>query len=64
MIHLIKFFYLLKNSERGQGMVEYGIIVALVVIIAVAVFAQGGAFGAAIANIFTKLAVFMGFVSP
>lgn len=45
-------------------MVEYGIIVALVVVIAVAVFAQGGAFGGSVANIFTKLAVTMGFVSP
>lgn len=61
---MINILYFLKASERGQGMVEYGIIVALVVVIAVAVFAQGGAFGAAIANIFTKLGVSIGVVSP
>lgn len=61
---MIKLVAFLKTKEQGQGMVEYGIIVALVVVIAVAVFAQGGAFGASVASIFTKLAVTMGFVSP
>ncbi len=45
-------------------MVEYGIIVALVVVIAVSVFAQGGALGTAITGLFTRLSTSVGGVSP
>lgn len=61
---MIEFFRWLKTDESGQGMVEYGIIVALVVVIAVAVFAQGGALGNAITGVFTRLSTSIGGVSP
>lgn len=61
---MIELFRWLKTNERGQGMVEYGIIVALVVVIAVSVFAQGGALGTAITGLFTRLSTSVGGVSP
>ncbi|MGL5256886.1 MAG: hypothetical protein ACRC76_07585 [Proteocatella sp.] len=61
---MIEFIRFLKVTEKGQGMVEYGIIVALVVVIAVAVFAQGGALGSAITGVFTRLGISIGGVSP
>lgn len=61
---MIELFRLLKTNERGQGMVEYGIIVALVVVIAVSVFAQGGGLGTAITGLFTRLSTSVGGVSP
>lgn len=54
----------LRANERGQGMVEYGIIVALVVVIAVAVFAQGGTLGTAVSGLFTRLATAIGGATP
>lgn len=54
----------LKSNEKGQGMVEYGIIVALVVVIAVAVFAQGGTLGDAITGLFERLATAIGGATP
>jgi len=44
-----KFLAWLKNEESGQGMVEYGLIVALIVVIIVGVIA---AFRGKIENLF------------
>ena len=49
-----KFLEWIKQEESGQGMVEYGIIVALIVGIAVFVFGSGG-LDAAIKGVFNKI---------
>lgn len=51
-----EFISWLKEEESGQGMVEYGVIVALVVAIAIIVFASGGTLGSAITGLFNKIA--------
>lgn len=49
-------FRWLMNEESGQGMVEYGVIVALVVVIALALFAStGNGLGASISDMFSNL---------
>ena len=51
-----KFLEWIKQEESGQGMVEYGIIVALVVIVAVAVFGSSTTgLGGAINNLYKNL---------
>lgn len=47
-----KFLAWLKNEESGQGMVEYGLIVALIVVVIVAVIAT---FGGEIKNFFNGI---------
>ena len=49
-----KFLEWIKQEESGQGMVEYGIIVALVVVIAIAVF-NNGTFKTSVEGLFTKM---------
>ena len=49
-----KFLEWIKQEESGQGMVEYGIIVALVVVIALFVFGDSGLKGS-VNNMFDKL---------
>ena len=49
-----KFLEWIKQEESGQGMVEYGVIVALVVVIAIAVF-NNGTFKTSVENLFTKM---------
>jgi pilus assembly protein Flp/PilA len=47
-----KFFSWLKDEESGQGMVEYGLIIALIaVVLIVALTAMGGG----LTNIFGKI---------
>jgi len=47
----------LVKEEEGQGMVEYGLIVALVVVVGIAVVGNGadGGLGTAIKGIFGKI---------
>lgn len=47
----------LVKEEEGQGMVEYGLIVALVVVVGLAVVGSGssGNLGTAISKIFGKI---------
>jgi pilus assembly protein Flp/PilA len=52
-----KFLAWLKNEESGQGMVEYGLIVALIVVVIVAVIL---AFGKEIKNFFNGIGDKMG----
>lgn len=47
-----KFLAWLKNEESGQGMVEYGLIVALIVVVIVVVIV---AFGDKITNLFNGI---------
>lgn len=49
-------FRWLMDEESGQGMVEYGVIVALVVVIALVVFASDGTIGSSISNLFSRIA--------
>lgn len=50
-----EFISWLKEEESGQGMVEYGVIVVLIVGIAIAVLASDGELSTAIKNMFTKV---------
>ncbi|NLT40246.1 MAG: Flp family type IVb pilin [Clostridiales bacterium] len=51
-----KFLAWLKNEESGQGMVEYGLIVALIVVVIVAViFAFGDKIKELFGGIETKM---------
>lgn len=50
-----EFISWLKEEESGQGMVEYGVIVALVVVIAIAVFSDKGGLKTAIEGLFEKV---------
>lgn len=52
-----EFLSWIREEESGQGMVEYGIIVALVVVIAISVFGMNktGPLGVAISGVFTKI---------
>ena len=51
-----KFLEWIKQEESGQGMVEYGIIVALVVVIALAVFNDDtGGLGSKLTTLFNKI---------
>lgn len=59
-----EFLNWMREEESGQGMVEYGVIVALVVVIAVLVFAQGGALGGAVTGLFGRLATAIGGATP
>lgn len=47
-----KFFCWLKDEESGQGMVEYGLIIALVAIVVIATLAV---LGPRIAGMFTRV---------
>lgn len=50
-----EFISWLKEEESGQGMVEYGVIVALVVGIAITALSRGGGLGQAISNLFVSV---------
>ena len=51
-----KFLEWIKQEESGQGMVEYGIIVALVVVIAIAAFGNNTAgLGKEVKAVFTAI---------
>lgn len=51
-----KFWSWLKNEESGQGMVEYGLIVAAIaVVVLAAVFALGGTIKGIFTNVNTQL---------
>ncbi|MGB5823665.1 MAG: hypothetical protein WBH44_06290 [Proteocatella sp.] len=50
-----EFLNWMKEEESGQGMVEYGIVVALVVAVAVLVLKTNGTLGNAVTNLFTTL---------
>lgn len=47
-----KFFNWLKNEESGQGMVEYGLIIALIAVVVIAALVI---LGPKIAAIFTNI---------
>ena len=51
-----KFLEWIKQEESGQGMVEYGIIVALVVGIALFVFGTDNGLRTAIQGVFSRIA--------
>jgi len=36
MLSLLKMFLLMKNNRKGQGMVEYGLIIGLIAIVVIA----------------------------
>jgi len=59
-----EFLNWIREEESGQGMVEYGIIVALVVVIAIVVFASNGTLGASISGIFDRIAGKVDGVNP
>ena len=43
MLSLLKLFTLMKNNRKGQGMVEYGLIIGLIAIVVIAALtALGG----------------------
>ena len=50
-----EFISWLKEEESGQGMVEYGVIVGLVVIIAIAALSRNRGLGQAISNLFDRV---------
>ena len=50
-----EFISWLKEEESGQGMVEYGVIVVLIVGIAIAVLGSDGELSKAITNMFKKV---------
>ena len=52
MIHYLKARYL---TERAQGVVEYALVIAFVVVAAAVLSQGGGDLGTKINNIFTKL---------
>ena len=55
-----KFLEWIKQEESGQGMVEYGVIVALVVVIGIAVFNGAGGLRGAINTLFTRVGTAIG----
>lgn len=36
MLSLLKLFTLMKNNRKGQGMVEYGLIIGLIAVVVIA----------------------------
>lgn len=36
MLNLFRMFTLMKNNKKGQGMVEYGLIIGLVAVVVIA----------------------------
>lgn len=51
-----KFFNWLKNEESGQGMVEYGLIIALIaVVLIIALTAMSGGLGTIFGKITAEL---------
>lgn len=50
-----KFLEWIKQEESGQGMVEYGIVLGVVVAIAVVVFTGTNPLGPKVEAIFTKI---------
>ena len=50
-----EFISWLKEEESGQGMVEYGVIVGLVVIIAIAALSRDRGLGKAISDLFIRV---------
>lgn len=50
-----EFISWLKEEESGQGMVEYGVIVALVVGIAITALSRNSGLGQAISNLFGRV---------
>lgn len=55
--HLKKIINWLKNEESGQGMVEYGLIIALIaVVLIIALTALGGGLGDIFNKVTTDLA--------
>lgn len=59
-----KFLEWIKQEESGQGMVEYGVIVALVVVIAALIFGNAGGFRNAVTGLFTEVATQIGNAIP
>lgn len=59
-----KFLEWIKQEESGQGMVEYGIIVALVVVIAAFIFGSSGGFKNAVNGLFGEVADEIGNAIP
>ena len=55
-----KFLEWIKQEESGQGMVEYGVIVALVVVIGIAVFNGNAGLRKAITDLFTSVGTAIG----
>ena len=57
MLAVLNYFKARYLGEKGQGMVEYALILAFVVAVAAAVFAQGtsGGLGQAINGIVTRV---------
>ena len=54
MLEILKYLKARYLSEKGQGMVEYALILAFVVVIA-AFLTGNGEIGTAIQNVFTKV---------
>jgi pilus assembly protein Flp/PilA len=58
MLSLLKLFTLMKNNRKGQGMVEYGLIIGLIaIVVIVALTALGGGLN----GIFEKINDALGF---
>lgn len=53
--YLNKLFDKLKKSEKGQGMVEYALIIAFVA--GIAIFVLNGRLGSTISNAFDKASI-------
>ena len=59
-----KFLEWIKQEESGQGMVEYGIILGVVVALAVILFAKNDGISGNVTKIFTKIKTDLAQIAP
>ena len=59
-----KFLEWIKQEESGQGMVEYGIILGVVVALAVILFAKDTGISGTVKSIFDKIKTDLASIAP